>query len=557
MKPLVFLTLRSFVNGVRRAFTSPQRLIGLLFIVIYYAQFLIRPFFLSHGTTHTPRPAGVLDFRMDWMEAGVFTVFAGLSFILFIGSLSPRGGFRPADVDVLFATPVNPKLVLFFRMIRDSLASLFIPIFVALVASGSSGPNVFAFFRNYPAQGAVVFRFATISYVLLAISWVCVGYAVSLFVNRADEQSDRNKKWIDGTIVAVVLGTAVYIGIRFRIDPSIDTFLELTHNPFIHVLFLSATAASAIVLSPLHRNIWEGVGGWSFLIAVIFASYKLAMTQIEWLYDQAAARGLKTAEAVKLQRSGDISAIVASRAKDGRVKVRRLSQKVSQWSVRGSKALLWKELVLISRGTASPILMVFMMMLGLVGIVLYATNGPLGRQQSTTLFLIAGFSVLMVSQISATTFADFLKKGDLQKPLPFSPGVTVFWEVISKSFLSLIFGFLVCAMAVSFDVQLFSTGISIFLMAPTLAIVINAVGLLVILLFPDVDDATQRGFRSVMLMLGGALAAAPGILSTIGILVIHLNPLVAVIPFDLLNLGIALGLSFISGGLYGSFNPSD
>ena len=43
MRPLVFLTVRSFVNGVKRALTSGKRLVGLLFFAGYYFWLVFRP----------------------------------------------------------------------------------------------------------------------------------------------------------------------------------------------------------------------------------------------------------------------------------------------------------------------------------------------------------------------------------------------------------------------------------------------------------------------------------------------------------------------------------
>jgi hypothetical protein len=81
--------------------------------------------------------------------------------------------------------------------------------------------------------------------------------------------------------------------------------------------------------------------------------------------------------------------------------------------------------------------------------------------------------------------------------------------------------------------------------------------LLVTVLFPDIDDATQRNFRGLMTMLGCVIAASP-MLATVGVLNYYgINGLIIAIPAVALNVGVAVGVSAIAGGLYAGFNPSE
>src|SRR5690242_5354621 len=124
MRPLFFLTSRTFVNGLRRSLTSPKRLITTLVIISYYFYWFVRPFMTSSvgfGHNHMPNQ-GPLEFpRLELLDSIVFIGFAGLSLILTLGLFGYRSGFgfKPADVDVLFPTPVSPRVVLMFRIVRD------------------------------------------------------------------------------------------------------------------------------------------------------------------------------------------------------------------------------------------------------------------------------------------------------------------------------------------------------------------------------------------------------------------------------------------------------
>ena len=112
LRPLLYLTYRSLSNGIRRAFTSGKRLITLLFVVVYYGFMVLRPFGFSGKSSgfsaqNFPIPTA------DSVGAIAFSAFGLMSVLLMLPLLSTRGGFRQADVDVLFATPVNPKAVMF------------------------------------------------------------------------------------------------------------------------------------------------------------------------------------------------------------------------------------------------------------------------------------------------------------------------------------------------------------------------------------------------------------------------------------------------------------
>src|SRR5205823_13873994 len=115
MKALLFLSTRSVVNGLRRALQSPRRLIGMIFVTAYYFFLILRPIGSSFSGRSSDFP---MDFGFDLpplrvLQAFIFGGFALLTILLALTTASiQRLSFRPADVDVLFATPLDPRLVL-------------------------------------------------------------------------------------------------------------------------------------------------------------------------------------------------------------------------------------------------------------------------------------------------------------------------------------------------------------------------------------------------------------------------------------------------------------
>src|SRR5438045_3141730 len=99
MRPLVFLTYRSFLNGIKRALTSGKRLIGLLFFISYYVWLVFRPLGGSREFESTPMPMHLTVPPLSSLDAVVFAGFAFMSFILVMNVMGYRGGFKPADVD--------------------------------------------------------------------------------------------------------------------------------------------------------------------------------------------------------------------------------------------------------------------------------------------------------------------------------------------------------------------------------------------------------------------------------------------------------------------------
>src|SRR5262245_43778654 len=108
MRPLIFLTTRSVVNGIKRAFSSPKRMISLIAFALYYFFVVMRPMATSYGPRHSRMPT---EFAfnlppMEVLQAFIFAGFALLTILLALSTSVQRMSFRPADVDVLFATPI-------------------------------------------------------------------------------------------------------------------------------------------------------------------------------------------------------------------------------------------------------------------------------------------------------------------------------------------------------------------------------------------------------------------------------------------------------------------
>ena len=570
VRPLAYLTLRSVANGVKRATTSPKRLIGLAVTLLYYWSVFLRPF--SPRTAAPRMPVGAPALSMpptSTLDAFVFAAVGGLSLLLMLSVLAPKGGFKAADVDVLFPTPVSPRAVLLFRIARDTLATLLLPLFVALVGYRGVSPGLQALFRNYPARGGDILRASVLAYLLVSLVWVAIGYAASLFVNRSDLRSDAYRKRIAWGMGLALVGLAVYVAVHVRAAPSFATFLALAHDPIVRVALAPVTLATWFVMGMFQGQLPTALAGLAGLAVLIGVALRVALTQVGWMYDQAAVRGFEAGPNLReLQRKGDTMGMLAARARQGKLRHGRIASRIARLRVRGPVALLWKEAILQARGSLSGLIFTGAVFLGTTGLTMWAISsaGPSRRHPGMnaslagwTLLALQGFITYMLCMVNSQGgFTELLRRVDVQKPLPFTPATTVFWEVAAKAVAPTILSPVCGLVGVAFVPAAWRSALTGAFLTPSLAIVVTAVVLLVIVLFPDVDDPTQRMFRGLMMMLGLAICVVPGVGVLLGgQLGLGLSPLLVAPVVMAMNVGIAVGLCTVAGGLYAGYNPNE
>jgi hypothetical protein len=571
MKPLLFLAGRSFVNYCRRAVKSPQRLIGLLLIALYYGQYMLRYLFQGGPTQYTApgysgpaynMPAGYAAlhrplFSLPAVEATIFWLFSLLTLMLFVTSLAPRATFRPADVEMLFPTPVSPKAVLTFKALRDGLTSLIFPLFfaAALLARPRSG-GLGSFIQGFPDSGALALRLAGIAYILVAICFVAISYALSLTIYRIDQSADRFRKVFNAAMGLIAASTFGFILANWIQHPEANTLRVLSQNVVLRAIFLPATAATDMVISPLIHSPLTGLAGFAILAGVTAAALAVTGARIGFLYDQAAQRGAQTGLTRRQQQRGDVYAQAAEMARARKGKPPRTMRWLGRWSPTGPFALIWKDLILQSRGTMGAYVTLGMLML--IGILAMGLGVPsLTGLRVDLLIESAAAAWLFGMMASSGGFLELLRRGDLQKPLPFSAVQIVGIEVVSKA-IPIFFitaSFSVAATAVNW--RIWSTALATAWMAPILSLPVLAVGLLVLLLFPDVDDAAQRSFRAFMTMLGSLIAMTPGLALAVGLSLLKVPLLIIALPFTVVCVVLAGFAVFFAATLYGSFNPAE
>ncbi len=565
MKPLLFLTGRSIVNGLRRALTSPKRLIATLVIGAYYFWIFGGRFLTAGGGGMPSRMRGFgatpqFSFpALSVIEAFAFSLFAAVSFFLVIGLFGYRASFKAADVDVLFPTPISPRIVLAFRMARDYLATLLVPLILIVVGFRSATTGLDLIFRNVPnpATAGYTIRAFSLGMLLLTLAWVTMGYALSLYLNRNDRRSDMRKRiiaWAIG-ISSALIGSYIYA--RALQIGSLDDFVSLTHSAWVRGFFFTATPASSITMGPLEGNLSEMLIGAGVLICISAVSILLSLRQAGWMYDQAAVRGFSSDTLRQLQRKGDMFGMVAESARAGRYKPKKAVW-LQRIKTRGFGALIWKSALIQWRTVR---ILIFLFTLAALGMSL----GPVfGLEKSKAVdagYMVMGmqgFAIFMVATIlSQNGFTELLRRVDLQKPLPFSPATIIAAEVLATAAPCIVVSLTASVVATLVLPAIWQHAFAAIIFGPSIAILICSAMCLITLLFPEIDDVAQRGFRGIITLLGVAVLGTPGLAVLIVAIVGANQPLLGAIPGALINLAMSAGVMIAASGLYAGFNPSE
>ena len=350
-----------------------------------------------------------------------------------------------------------------------------------------------------------------------------------------------------------------YIGISLKLEPTWDRYTMVTSSLPVRIFLAPATAATAMITGPLTNSYTVLVAGASALIMLTGLGFALSLSQVRFLYDQAAARGFGSSQMRAMQRSGDLYSMRAEFARQGKVKVGGLTRWVGSWRMQGALALMWKEALLLLRGGAFQLVLFAMISLFISWMPIWVAQQGTDFVKVGRIYLAlqAGCAFMIGFGGSQMAFIEMLKRVDLNKPLPFSPATITFWETAARVLPSFAISGPITIGTMLIRPEIWQYAIAGFFIMPALTLVINATTMLVTVLLPDYEDPTQRGFRSLMQMLGVAISIVPGVLLGAGLLFAGVNPMIVTIPVVLVNLGISIVICFLAGGLYANFNPSE
>jgi hypothetical protein len=558
MKVLWFLVFRTAVNGIKRALFNVRRLLGLLVTISYAAFMLWQPFRSGRGSAFLPGLKGRFELpQAEQVFGGLFCMLAVLSLILSLGIFGGKVIHRAGDVDVLFPTPISPKLVLGFNILREYVSTLLLPLLLSVFGGRYSLEGVQYMFRNAPPEFQYGMRFVVVGWILLALGWTLWAFALRIFMNRPWKRESRLRWLVGGTVLIPQLSALAYLSLRLRSDMSFASVVNVANEVPMQIAFFPATFAARMAMTALTGN-WLA-GGLSLLGLAAFVSsgFWAVALQVSYVYDQAATRGNDVGNIKSMQAKGDTFGILAEYARRGKVKRNRFSDAIARKTTQGAASFVWREGVLQFRGGIWQYIFLF---LGASAFTVVAIAGNIGRSRGgETVFIVLQFlGVMMLSTAgSQIGFVETLKRLDVLKPLPFTPTKTVVWEVISKSIIAAVLGAFLSLLAACFNLRFWDEALTLVLVLPTFAFALCAANFLTTMLFPDQDDHTQRSLRGIVSLFASLLASFPVLITFGVVLSFRLPVLIAPLLTVPANLGLGFLACKLAGDIFADYNPSE
>ena len=494
MKPLIFLAVRSVVNGFKRAFSSPKRLIGVIFTFAMWSNWLWRPFLISTQRAQPHRYPGsgqipAIPYPGNAVvEAGVFICFAILSLLLMTTVYGFNRTMRAADVDVLFPTPIHPRVVMGFRIARDYLSTILFPLFFGVIY-GSSFTFSSAKAASVQSTVGMMFKAGLVAWFLLSLCWTLAGYSLNLYGKRSDGSNERVFKVYGWAISILFFGIGAYVYFSFRGGMTSEKLVAIFGQPLLRIPFFSSHLATMFTTGPLMSStnmIWSSLG----FVVLISLGLVGALSQAEWLYDQSAVSGGINQAALAARRQGDSSILLAEHARTGKLKTGKQNF-LHRMVVPRALVPIWREALVQIRTKGFIGLLVSQLPLFIVIIVFIETNvlelndSKMGMLLILTLAVTLYMGTLMQANMG---FLELLRRTDLLKPLPFSAHRLMFAEVMAKVAGPLGFSLFLAAIAACIHWGLWQYTVAYFVFSTTFAVLLSASTLTIMLLFPDIED---------------------------------------------------------------------
>ena len=559
VRVLWYLWWKQIVNGVKRAVSTPRRLISVLIGIGYYVGFFMRPWDnRTSGDIEKGFPSG-FHLEPNIVNSVVFIVFTFFSFLLAMGVFASKNSFKQSDVDVLFPTPISSKVVMFFRLFRESIATLLFPLLIAVFAFQPAKGVFSAVKRNDPQALNYLIRGGLLAWLLMSIMWVAISYAMNFFIAKNEKKSRlilRSTGWIITIAFFAVFG---YLGLQMRENPELSTFTDVTNTAWIRALMFIPTSATAVATGAFQGTPVIAILGASVLLGITVFSLVYSAKLSGWMYDQAATKGHQGQTLREYQRKGDYAAIFAEKARQGKIGQGRLAKRVAEWNFRKGWTLIYKEVLIQARiGFWSNF--IFLLMIGGFGLMfLFLPEEKHGVRIGAYLYLgLTGFMAVNMSSIqSYSGFVETLRRVEVMKPLPLTSAQIAFFETAAKSVVAMFMSGSPYLIGMIYKPSLWQFHLSGMIAAPSLSLALTSAVFLIVVLFPDFDDPTQRSFRGIMQLIALVIIMMPTALIFIGLMYLGMSPLIPAVICLAVNFGITVLLTSITGRFYADFNPTE
>lgn len=577
MRPLVFLAVRTFVNSIKRALTSPKRIVGLIFFLGYYYFAFLRTTIGAVFAGGGPSGSGKFPMQLslpplEILHASVFGILSCI-FVLQLLSLGNKNIFRQADVDVLFPTPVSPGSILAFRIFRDTMFSIFLPLLFLVFSWRPVSPILTSLFANAPAQSGYVFRVFTLVFLASSFAFTCLDHAVTLAIYRNDATAKRNYMIIFWSLFAFV-GVAGYRawwllkqGESFK-----DRISAIGSDSVLNGFLFYPAAATKAILGPLEGSWASTLGGIAVILGTAAIGILACQRQLTYMFDSATIRTATFEKVRAAKQAPDAYSTAVRSAQEGKIRSN-WGMWVSRIVAVGPLAIVWKNTLIAVRSTGPLGLILFILPVGyIIGFTFYlapevrnltvnVAGGPSGMKAGIWGELFLSMPVALLGSLPISLGmgqGNVLRLTDLTKPLPFASRSTMFWEVSGGLILAAVTSLPSILLFVALNPYYAFGAVCSYFVAIGFVALSQSNNLLAYLLAPDRDDPTQRAFRGLVFMLGFCLLLSIPFGCALVVGWLTWGSRVALIPIGAVFLAASLGIAFlcslVNGNLFDEFN---
>ncbi|HTR81245.1 MAG TPA: putative ABC exporter domain-containing protein [Bacteroidota bacterium] len=562
MNALLFLVTRRFINSFRRAFNNPGRTVGTLVVVGLFLFVYGGPLVMSK---HQPTPPNVLLRVLPPVEivSSILTLMVfGFLALSFFSAMNYTSAFTEHDVLNLFPTPLPRRLVFQFSLFtRGLLGSIFGAVVIAYFFFRVSRSYLDAMTGagfSWGSIGAVIF---IVLFIIANSAMIQIGVDCGLAVFNKRTLKIGLWSMILG-VATVFLGTLLYCAAEYP-QPGGSfwgSMLHQLHEPPCVWLFLPFRGIADCALVSVHS--WTTSIPFAVILwaATFIIGHQFLVKRSSFLYEYAVhlAQG-NTRRKETLKRHSFYSKTKIEPPHDTRTASFVGWRWLDEWTPSGSKALFWRNLLLMRRSGSLLTIKIYIGMTALLDACLFAmrTFRP-GTGETELLSMAVAIQFILIFTFvpaSIAWLATTLKRFEIQKPLPLKPRSAVLAELLTPTLavaLSNLFGMVSLIVFFPNRWQIFVLGYS----AVGSAYMLVCCCLFIVLMFnPDQDDTLQRMLFGIYQLISLVIGFLPAGIVIAGGFILHISPVsqgAAVVVVNVACMSILIGLA---AKKYESFNP--
>ncbi|MFZ4508867.1 MAG: putative ABC exporter domain-containing protein [Fimbriimonas sp.] len=489
VQALWFLSFRTWVNAIKRSVSLPRRVFGvvvtLAIIGIGFVMRTIAVIMASQVTTpgrpiRIPLPEG----WTEYMRHGAFILHALPFMLIGLACLSVPAVYKKADADVLFATPIPPKVLLILLVLRSQARPLLwgsVSLITYLLQRKPLLDTVDATYLNLSVVGEIGFYLA-FSVFLTNLARRTISLSAGLYVGRDGERYEKTREWVSRLAFAMFFTPLAVLALAFYVPGAMDCLLATVRSDTTRwVLAMPAFGEWVATAVPLGRpNLFIASCTGLLLITWFFGT--IMLNQAGWLTDIAS----RSAVIMGVDQAREQLSISQQRELGGKIKKRRWRNWVMKYSLPGMGAIWW-------RSALTNGFMLGVYGCALLGLILGGFFFPAVKAGSIIGPLV---SMAVFSSTAATSpIGQILLRIDLVRALPFPTRKLILAEIGCRAIPFAVTASVANLAWTAIGRYPLERGLAAVPAILALVAIWNTESALVFTLLPDVNDKTQTQVR--------------------------------------------------------------